>query len=107
MDLGLNGKLCIVTGASRGIGLATTRMLAQEGAQVLRVARGLQDAGDSLPLDVTDPQAAERLLAACELRGGRPWALVNAAGSSGTRSFDELPDEAWQEQWELHVMGPM
>jgi 3-oxoacyl-[acyl-carrier protein] reductase len=107
MDLGLNGKVCIVTGASRGIGLATADALANEGAGVLRVARGLEEADDSLPLDVTASDAGERLLAACEERLGTPWALVNAAGTSGTRSFDELPDEAWQEQWELHVMGPM
>ena len=107
MDLGLDGKLCIVTGASRGIGLATARMLAQEGASVLRAARGLDDADDSLRLDVTDPGAAERVLAACAQRDTQPWALVNAAGASGTRSLHELPDAVWQEQWELHVMGPM
>ena len=44
MDLGLAGRACIVTGASRGIGLATARGLAGEGARVLLVARG----GDAL-----------------------------------------------------------
>ena len=39
MDLGLDGKVCVVTGATRGIGAATARMLAQEGARVLSVAR--------------------------------------------------------------------
>jgi NAD(P)-dependent dehydrogenase (short-subunit alcohol dehydrogenase family) len=107
MDFGLKGKVCIVTGASRGIGLATVRTLANEGARVLRVARGVEDGDDSVALDVTTPDAGERLLAACGERLGTPWALVNAAGASGTRSFDELPDEVWQEQWELHVMGPM
>ncbi|MEA2223199.1 MAG: hypothetical protein QOH83_1575, partial [Solirubrobacteraceae bacterium] len=39
MDLGLDGKACIVTGATRGIGLASVRMLVAEGARVLLVAR--------------------------------------------------------------------
>ncbi len=100
MDLGLQGKLCVVTGASRGIGAATAGMLAQEGARVLSVARSDGD----LKLDVTDPDAGERVLAACD---GPPWALVNNAGMSQARPPEELTDADWQQQWELHVMGPM
>ena len=40
MNLGLEGRVCVVTGGTRGIGAATARMLAQEGARVLTVARG-------------------------------------------------------------------
>ena len=101
MDLGLSGKACIVTGASRGIGLATARMLAAEGAGVLGVSRS--GAGGTLAIDITAPDAGERLLAECE----RPWALVNNAGTSRARALDELTDEDWREQWELHVMAPM
>jgi 3-oxoacyl-[acyl-carrier protein] reductase len=100
MDLGLEGRVCVVTGASRGIGAATARMLAQEGARVLSVARR----GADLELDVTAPDAAERVLAAC---GGAPWALVNNAGGSRARPLEELTDADWQHQWELHVMAPM
>jgi 3-oxoacyl-[acyl-carrier protein] reductase len=100
MDLGLDGRICVVTGATRGIGAATARMLAQEGARVLSVAR--HDA--ELELDVTDPDAGERVLAAC---GDTPWALVNNAGGSRARPLDELTDADWQEQWELHVMASM
>jgi NAD(P)-dependent dehydrogenase (short-subunit alcohol dehydrogenase family) len=100
MDLELSGRLCVVTGASRGIGRATGEVLAEEGARVVGVSRS----GPDLQLDVAAPSAADRVLAAC---GQVPWALVNAAGASGTRSLDELPDAVWQEQWELHVMGPM
>jgi 3-oxoacyl-[acyl-carrier protein] reductase len=100
LNLGLDGKLCVVTGATRGIGAATARMLSQEGATVLSVARHDAD----VELDVTAPDAGERLLAACP---EPPWALVNNAGGSRTRPLDELTDDVWQAQWELHVMGPM
>ena len=100
MNLGLDGKICVVTGATRGIGAATARMLAHEGARVLSVARH----GAQLQLDVTAPDAGERVLEACP---GTPWALVNGAGFSKTRTLDELTDADWQEQWELHVMAPM
>ena len=100
MDLGLEGKLCLVTGGTRGIGAATTRLLAAEGAQALRVARS----GADVDLDVTLPDAGERLLAACP---GPPWALVNNAGTSHARPLDELTDADWNEQWELHVMAPL
>ena len=100
MNLGLEGKVCVVTGGTRGIGAASARMLSQEGAQVLTVARH----GADVELDVSAPDAGERLLAACpEL----PWALVNNAGTSQARALDELTDADWQEQWDLHVMAPM
>ena len=99
MDLGLEGKSCIVTGASRGIGKAAAAALAAEGARVVAVARG----GGDLELDVTASDAAERILAECP----EPWALVNNAGMSHARPLDELSDEDWNDQWELHVMAPM
>jgi 3-oxoacyl-[acyl-carrier protein] reductase len=99
VDLGLKDKVCVVTGASRGIGHATARMLAEEGARVLGVSRS-----GELALDVTAPDAAERIL---ETAGSAPWALVNNAGVSRARPLDELADEDWNEQWELHVMAPM
>ena len=117
MDLGLGAKACIVTGATRGIGLATTRMLVDEGARVLLVARdadelarvGAQiDGGcEILAADVTDPDDGERIVAACVERFGAVDVLVNNAGTSFVRPLEELTDEDWQSQWELHVMGPM
>ena len=100
MNLGLEGKVCVVTGATRGIGAAAARMLSQEGARVLSVARS----GADLDLDVTARDAGDRVLAACP---SVPWALVNAAGTSRARPLGELSDGDWQQQWELHVMGPM
>ncbi|MFP5362201.1 MAG: SDR family NAD(P)-dependent oxidoreductase [Thermoleophilia bacterium] len=117
MDLGLADKACIVTGATRGIGLATARMLAGEGARVLLVARDEQQGarvasqlGDGcsfLCADVTAPADGERIVAECAERFGAVDVLVNNAGTSFVRSLEELGDEDWQAQWELHVMGPM
>ena len=100
MNLGLDGRVCVVTGGTRGIGAATARMLSQEGARVLTVARH----GAEVELDVTAPDAGERVLEACP---ERPWALVNSAGTSQARALEDLTDADWQEQWELHVMAPM
>src|SRR4051794_16395658 len=103
MDLGLSGKACIVTGASRGIGLATARMLADEGAKVLEVSRS----GDGFRADVTEPDAAGLIVTECRRRFGSVDVLVNNAGTSEAKPLDRLTDQDWQNQWELHVMGPM
>jgi 3-oxoacyl-[acyl-carrier protein] reductase len=103
MDLGLNGKACIVTGASRGIGAAVVRMLTDEGAGVLGVSRG----GADLELDLTAPDAADQVIAECQKRHGGVDVLVNNAGTSHVKPLDELTDEDWRGQWELHVMVPM
>src|SRR2546429_265854 len=120
MDLGLNGKACLVTGASRGIGLATARGLCAEGAHVLLTARdpnALEQAtrecaaaggrAEALALDVTVPDAADRLVAAAAERFGDLDVLVNNAGTSHARPLAELTDQDWQAQWELHVMAPL
>jgi NAD(P)-dependent dehydrogenase (short-subunit alcohol dehydrogenase family) len=120
MDLGLRDRACIVTGASRGIGLATARMLVAEGASVLLVARdpggvaqaartcaGEAGGAEPLALDITLPDAGERLVSECRGRFGRIDALVNNAGTSAVRSIEQLTDEEWRQQWELHVLGPM
>jgi 3-oxoacyl-[acyl-carrier protein] reductase len=118
MDLGIEGRSAIVTGASRGIGLATARMLAGEGARVLLVARDqealLEAAGsieggevDTIAADVTDPEAPRRIVAECERRFDHVDALVNNAGTSQARPLDRLTDEEWQQQWELHVMASL
>jgi len=114
MDLGLAGKRCVVTGASSGIGLATARALAAEGAQVLLVARSeerlteaARDVGEGFAIDVTDPAAAERIVGECEQRFGSVEVLVNNAGTSSNRPLEELTDDEWEEQWQLHVMASM
>jgi len=97
MDLGIEGRTAVVTGASRGIGAATAGLLEAEGARVVAVSRG---AG----VDVTDPHAAERI---AELAGAPVDILVNNAGTSYAKALDELTDEDWNGQWELHVLASM
>jgi 3-oxoacyl-[acyl-carrier protein] reductase len=103
VDLGLSGKACIVTGATSGIGAEVTRMLRAEGAGVLGVARSSGD----LQADVTDPDAAARIVDACEAAFGRVDVLVNNAGTMPVAPLGELSDEDWQAQWELNVMASL
>ena len=115
MDLGLEGKACIVTGATRGIGLATASLLSGEGARVLLVARDGDEVArvarelhaESVVADVTRPEDAERIVQACVERFDAVDVLVNNAGTSFVRPLDELTDDDWHGQWELNVMGPM
>jgi 3-oxoacyl-[acyl-carrier protein] reductase len=115
MDLGLNGKVCVVTGASSGIGLATARRLCEEGARVLFVARNADRlieaakdcGGEYLAADVTDPDADERIIATCAEQMGGVDVLVNNAGKSFVGPLHELTDADWRSQYELHVMAPM
>src|SRR5215212_7412479 len=85
MNLGLEGSVCVVTGGTRGIGAATARMLSQEGAQVLTVARH----GAEWELHVMAPLRLMRALAPAmaSAGGGR---IVNVSSSSGRRPSRRL-----------------
>jgi NAD(P)-dependent dehydrogenase (short-subunit alcohol dehydrogenase family) len=97
MDLGISGRVAVVTGASRGIGAETADMLEAEGAKVVRVSRG-----DGI--DVTAPDAADQIVARAL---GPVDILVNNAGTSSVRTLADVTDDEWYEQWELHVMASM
>ncbi|HEX6117704.1 MAG TPA: SDR family oxidoreductase [Solirubrobacterales bacterium] len=120
MDLGIAERVAAVTGASRGIGRETARQLAAEGAKVVLVARSegalaeaareCERAGGeaaTLVLDVTEPDAGERLVETATRSFGRLDVLVNNAGTARWRSIEEVPDEDWQAAWDLNVMAPM
>jgi 3-oxoacyl-[acyl-carrier protein] reductase len=123
VDLGIAGRNCVITGASRGIGLETAKLLVADGASVLLIARGadrLADAaeicrefaaGDAkvaqLATDITDDGAAERIVEAATGELGSLDVLVNNAGTAVWRDLDEVPDADWYAAWELNVMGPM
>ncbi|MBV9940557.1 MAG: SDR family oxidoreductase [Solirubrobacterales bacterium] len=120
MNLGLRDRACVLTGASGGIGRATALALAAEGASVVLVgrreerlaalARECREAGGRgapLELDLTALGAGERVVDACREWFGRIDVLVNGAGTSSVRTLEQLTDEEWQGQWDLHVMAPM
>jgi 3-oxoacyl-[acyl-carrier protein] reductase len=123
MDLGLAGKACAVTGASRGIGRETARQLCAEGADVLLIARdataldtaarecaeqgGPGGRAEALALDVTDSEAGRRLVATCEERFGKLDVLVNNAGTAAWRDLDDVLDDDWYAAWEVNVMAPL
>lgn len=119
MELGLEGKVAIVTGGSKGIGRATALGLLNEGASVLICARGqaaldetVAAAGhaareriDTLAADLTDAAAIKRVVARCIDRFGNIDILVNNAGSARPGEFLKLSDEAWLEDWTLKFFG--
>jgi 3-oxoacyl-[acyl-carrier protein] reductase len=124
VDLGLSGRACVVTGASSGLGRGTARMLCAEGADVLLVARSedrLVEAADecaaageaaggraeSLAVDVTGPDAADRIVSESNERFGQLDVVVNNAGTARRRDLDDVPDEEWYAAWEINVMAPM
>jgi 3-oxoacyl-[acyl-carrier protein] reductase len=117
MDLGLSGRAAIVTGATRGIGLATARALLAEGASVVLVGRDaetletladeLGDRAEIAVADITSRGAGERVVEVAERRFGRLDVLVNNAGTSANKPLQELTDEDFEHQWELNVMGPL
>ena len=113
MDLQLDGKIAVVTDASRGIGLAITRALVREGATVVAGARTSSAELDELvsgagvtfiPVDLGRPEAAATLVDAA---GGRIDVLVNNVGHAPARTggFLAITDEQWQQSLELNLLS--
>ncbi|MEV4538256.1 SDR family oxidoreductase [Asanoa sp. NPDC049518] len=102
MDLGLNGKTAVVTGAGKGIGLAITRTLAREGVRVIAGSRTITPELSELEgvrpiaLDLATPDGPVRLLAEAEQQGGADI-LVNNVGATRPRpdGFASITDDDW------------
>ncbi|WP_109468325.1 SDR family oxidoreductase [Albibacillus kandeliae] len=116
MDLGLTDKPVVVTGGSSGIGLATARLLLEEGARVAICARGAErlekvaaefaatfgaDRVLAQPVNVLDEGDMTAFAAAVKDRFGGAVALVNNAGQGRVSTFAETTDDAWREELEL------
>jgi 3-oxoacyl-[acyl-carrier protein] reductase len=119
MDLGLQGKVAVISGASIGIGLAVAEGLAAEGAHIVMAARNeerLRREADrmaaqfgvrtlAVPCDVATAQGTETLIAAVEREFSGADILINNAGTGSNETVLEAPDEKWQAYWDLHVMA--
>jgi NAD(P)-dependent dehydrogenase (short-subunit alcohol dehydrogenase family) len=119
MELGLNGKVALVTGANRGIGAAIAAELAREGMDLCLVARDskkLQEVADGLrnnanikvdviAADLRDQAVPEQAIAHAVARFGRLDLLVNNAGATKRADFFTLTEEDWQDGFALKFHG--
>ena len=119
MDLGLRGKVAVITGGSTGIGLAVAEGLAAEGVELVLAARQADRVSDSaakvaarfrvravgVSCDLAGAAGAEALIAAVEREFGGCDILINNAGTGTNETIMEAPDSKWQAYWELHVMA--
>lgn len=115
MEEMLKGKTALVTGASRGIGLAVARGLASAGAWVGMVARTHGDlvraagsvGGHAIPADVTSPAAVHGLVGyVTELLGDTPDILVNAAGAFSLAPLASTNPDDFDRQIAVNLRGP-
>ncbi|MDH6197074.1 3-oxoacyl-[acyl-carrier protein] reductase [Mycobacterium frederiksbergense] len=119
MDLGFAGAATVVVGGGRGMGFATARCLAEDGARIAIVGRSrdVLDAAaadlvrlgspEAVPMvaDTSDTAQVERVFAEVGERWGELNALINTVGPGVAGNFEELTDEQWQEAFDAGLMG--
>lgn len=117
---GLKGKVALVTGGVRGIGLAISRRLADEGVKVFMTYRDNHEAarqacetiaragGNAVAhaVDVTDRRALRDLLETIDAETAGVDILVNNAGINNPTDFDQISDEDWDEIMRVNLKGP-
>jgi 3-hydroxybutyrate dehydrogenase len=115
-DAMLEGKVALITGASRGIGRAIASSFAENGAHLALAARSVEDlhrvaealrsrgaTAEPLICDVTDAEQVERLPALIEEKLGGIDILVNNAGAAGSHKFVDHPDDLWELLLEVNL----
>jgi len=119
MDLGLCGKVALVTGASKGIGEAIANALAVEGVHIAMVARDAKFLAAAaarirerhrvdvleIAADLSRVAEVERAVEEARTRCGRIDILVDNAGSIRTGASLEMPDDQWLTDWNLKPLG--
>jgi 3-oxoacyl-[acyl-carrier protein] reductase len=103
VDLGLEGRVALVCGATRGIGRAVAKALADEGARV--AVNGRDPATAPFAADVTVPQQAEALVHRVAQELGRLDILFCNAGGPPAAPFHDQPAAAWQRALELNLLS--
>lgn len=115
MNMGLAGKRVLITGASKGIGLACAKAFAAEGANLQIASRDAAKLAEAKAeilkvakvdvtihaCDLSQPGSAKALAAAC----GVPDVLVNNAGAIPGGSIETIDEARWRDAWELKVFG--
>jgi 3-oxoacyl-[acyl-carrier protein] reductase len=119
MDLGLQDRVFVVTGGSRGLGRATAEVLVAEGAHVVLAARdagqlaqtvaslGGSDRALGVPTDLTEVGAEERLIAAAVARFGRVDGALLSCGGPPAGTVLETSDDVWRAAFESVFLGPL
>ena len=119
MNLGLKGKVAVVTGASKGIGLETSIKLASEGAEVVicaRTASALDEAAKrildetgrevlTVVADVTEEEDCKNVIAKAVEKFGKLNILVNNAGTTAASSFLDVNSDSWKSDLDLKLFG--
>lgn len=121
MELGLRGRVYVVTGGSRGLGFAAARALVAEGAHVLvsapheataaaavgRLASAVATAGNAawVVADNSDPTTADRLIAAAHERFGRLDGALISVGGTPAGTVASTTDEAWRSAFDTVFLG--
>ena len=119
MDMGLRGKVAIITGGTVGIGLAVAEGLAAEGANVVLVGRDGERAkreadrvaavhgvsAIAVPADIATAEGCDAVMAGAKRAFGGVDILINNAGTGSNETIQEADDVKWQFYWDLHVMA--
>ncbi|HET7658717.1 MAG TPA: SDR family oxidoreductase [Bacillales bacterium] len=120
MDLGLKGKSVVITAASKGLGKATAKQFAFEGAHVLISSRNEEELKKTVQeiqsetgngsvayavCDITKSEDIERMVEKAVQLYGTVDVLVNNAGGPPGGGFDKIQDEDWQKAFELNLLS--